>query len=164
MKNLNQPIYKIIPLLFFIVLSIISTNAQSIDRYVVSSAGESLSKGDYKLDFTIGETVAQTFENGTQLSQGFHQVWLITTALSDPESNWNVNVYPNPTVGLLNIESEESLNGRIIDALGKMVIEAQTKAGHGQIDMSSLPVGTYFLMLNHLSKTDVKSYRIVKIE
>ncbi|MFZ1678847.1 MAG: T9SS type A sorting domain-containing protein [Saprospiraceae bacterium] len=164
MKNPNLSAYHYILSLLFISLNSISTNAQTIERQIISSAGETMSRGDYNLDFTLGETMVQTFENGYQLSEGFQQVWLITTALSDPVSDWNVNVYPNPTVGLLNIESEESLSGRIIDALGKVVIAAQTEAGHGMIDMTSLPVGTYFLVLHHESDANVKSYRIVKIE
>ncbi|MGB4848857.1 MAG: hypothetical protein WBP41_13110, partial [Saprospiraceae bacterium] len=135
MKNQIQSAYILVLSVFFISLSSISTNAQTIERQIISSAGETMSRGDYNLDFTLGETMVQTFENGYQLSEGFQQVWLITTALSDPVSDWNVNVYPNPTVGLLNIESEESLGGRIIDALGKVVIAAQTEAGHGMIDM-----------------------------
>ncbi|MGB3079672.1 MAG: T9SS type A sorting domain-containing protein, partial [Saprospiraceae bacterium] len=150
--------------LLFISLSTTSTYAQTIERQVMSSAGETMSRGDFKLDFTIGETVAQTFTNGNQLSQGFQQVWLMTTAVSDPKSDWNISLYPNPTVGLLNIESEDPLKARIVDVLGKAVLEAHTESGHGHLDLTSLPTGTYFLMLNHESKADVKSYRIVKIE
>jgi hypothetical protein len=49
-------------------------NAQSIERQVVSSGGNTISDGTVTLDFTIGELAVTTITDGTTtLTQGFQQ-------------------------------------------------------------------------------------------
>ena len=55
-------------------LSFCFSQAQSIERQVISSAGTTLSNGTVSLDFTVGELAVTTITNGTTtLNQGFGQ-------------------------------------------------------------------------------------------
>jgi hypothetical protein len=50
------------------------SQAQTIERQVLGSAGTTLSNGTVSLDFTLGELAVTTITNGTTtLNQGFHQ-------------------------------------------------------------------------------------------
>ena len=53
---------------------------QYIDRMVVATAGENLFTSDGSLVFTIGEMNVETFTTDIQLSQGFHQEWVVITS------------------------------------------------------------------------------------
>lgn len=152
-------------LCFLISLLPIITEAQSIERNVLSVAGENLSNGGYTMHFTMGETVAQTFTNGRQLSQGFQQVWLITTSVEEGKTaDWDINVFPNPTEGILTIETEEQAKIRMSDMAGRIVVEKNIEPGTNTIDLSQFPQGIYNLMLYPEQKTDIKSLRIVRVQ
>ncbi|WP_420572892.1 hemagglutinin protein [Kordia sp.] len=61
-------------LLLGCMLCAMSTHAQSIERKVIASGGNTISDGTIKLDFTIGELVVTTISNGTTtFTQGFQQ-------------------------------------------------------------------------------------------
>ncbi|WP_299216152.1 hemagglutinin protein [uncultured Aquimarina sp.] len=54
-----------------------STQAQSIERQVISSGGNTITNGGVTLDYTIGELAVTTITNGTTtLTQGFQQATL----------------------------------------------------------------------------------------
>jgi hypothetical protein len=56
------------------VLSVFFVNAQTIEREVVASGGNTISDGTITLDFTVGELVVTTITDGTTtLTQGFQQ-------------------------------------------------------------------------------------------
>ncbi|WP_415372298.1 hypothetical protein [Patiriisocius sp. Uisw_047] len=57
--------------------------AQSIEREVVASAGETISNGAVSLDFTVGELAVSDISNGdVVLQQGFHQTRRLYLKLS----------------------------------------------------------------------------------
>lgn len=76
-------------------------------------------------------------------------------------SNINFAVYPNPTQGILNIQSNEnhSFSFRIFNTLGQLIME-QTNSELDTIDVSSLNNGLYYL--NILSENNQYIYRIIK--
>jgi hypothetical protein len=77
------------------------------------------------------------------------------------ENNLVYNVYPNPIVNSLLIESTQMiLNAAILSAEGKIIFEMRPSSGLVQIDLSSLSSGIYLL---HFS-TDSGLYteRIIK--
>ena len=139
--------------------------AQSTDRYVVASAGSNLTADNYSMSFTIGELVAQTFVNGEQLGQGFHQVWAIVTAIDDPVVQLlEASVYPNPTPGLLRIESEENAMGILMDAQGQMIRRIQLRQGTSELNMTNISTGIYFLQLQSEDELKMQSFKIHKVE
>lgn len=54
-------------------------------------------------------------------------------------------IYPNPTTGKLNIEFESEFEFKIIDALGKVILEGKSMSN--SLDVSSLSSGVYRLVL-----------------
>ncbi|WP_298516973.1 hemagglutinin protein [uncultured Kordia sp.] len=61
-------------LLLVCILFTMSIHAQSIERQVVASGGNTISNGTTTLDFTVGELVVTTITDGTTtLTQGFQQ-------------------------------------------------------------------------------------------
>ena len=58
-------------------------------------------------------------------------------------SNSNINIYPNPTNGLLNINTNENINSiSIYNIIGKQVLNTIDKE---TINISSLEDGIYFI-------------------
>ncbi|PLX07057.1 MAG: hypothetical protein C0596_13060 [Marinilabiliales bacterium] len=57
----------------------------------------------------------------------------------------NMNVYPNPTTGILNIEGIEGADVQILNMMGQVVESVENINEYSQIDMSNYANGTYFL-------------------
>ena len=135
--------------------------AQTIDRQVISPAGENFETANGSLLFTMGEIAVETFERDAQLSQGFHQEWAVITSIpSATADQLEVKVYPNPTIGILNIESESEVQLFLYDHSGKLKIKTSQPLGSGQIDLSDFPAGIYVLEVS--DKTGRKN--VLKIE
>lgn len=60
-----------------------------------------------------------------------------------------VKVYPNPTQGLLTVRNASGEAVRIYDLQGKVVLTALLCEGAASVDVSSLLVGTYVLMVQN---------------
>ena len=139
--------------------------AQSMDRYVVSSAGSNISADNYSISFPIGEPVAEACVNGGQLSQGFHQEWAIVTAVDDPMVQLlEAKVYPNPTAGILQVETEESGNALLMDAQGHMIRRIKLEEGKNELNMTDISTGIYFLQLQSADELKMQSFKIHKVE
>ena len=65
----------------------------------------------YILCFSVGELVIDTkIQEGIILTQGFHQEENYQiTAINEILNNYVINMYPNPTSGILNIHSNEAI-------------------------------------------------------
>lgn len=76
--------------------------------------------------------------------------------------NRKMKVYPNPVKGLLHFEMEEQIvvaDATIINMRGQVVAHHALNASRGELDVSTLPNGLYFLKLTDKEgKTYVKSY------
>lgn len=138
-----------------------SSICQTIDRQVISNAGENFQTANGSLVFTIGEIVVENFNKDGQLAQGFHQEWaIITSVASASDQPLEVKVYPNPTIGILTIESVSALQVFLHDLSGKLKISTSKPYGTGQIEMGDFPTGIYVLELR--DKTGRK--KVLKIE
>ncbi len=158
--------YFLRPALFFaLVFGMPLRNmAQTLERFVVSAAGEHVSGGAYEMNFTLGEAVAGSLENGGWITQGFQQSWLIITGVADETSQaWNVAVYPNPTSCFVHIEIPEAMHVRLLDISGRMLMENAMPQGNHDITLAPFPSGTYFLLLQKEQSQEPASFRIVKL-
>ncbi|MBD3639190.1 MAG: T9SS type A sorting domain-containing protein [Crocinitomicaceae bacterium] len=73
--------------------------------------------------------------------------YLATSSITDEEIAWSV--YPNPTNGLLNINTNENVsNWRILSLDGKIVMEQQYIPNQ-PIDVSAIPNGTYLIEIRN---------------
>src|SRR6187402_55925 len=95
----------IYPGIFILGLFILQpAKAQSLERQVVSSSGGTFNQDAYVLEFTLGEMMTTTFEQGSELCQGFQQAWAVITAIGEVPNDMEVKVYPNPAIDILHIE------------------------------------------------------------
>jgi len=58
-----------------------------------------------------------------------------------------INVYPNPTTGLVNIASSVAANAVISDVVGHKVLETAINAGKTQLNLGNLQAGIYFISI-----------------
>jgi blue copper oxidase len=76
--------------------------------------------------------------------------------------NSKMKLYPNPVKGLLHYEMDGGIvihNATVINVRGQVVANFSLNGSHGELDVSSLANGLYFLLLTDgEGKTYVKSY------
>ena len=89
--------------------------------------------------------------------------WMIKATTGDQPnagistlSNVELNVYPNPTTGIVNIEAEGIENVEVMDMTGRTVMTANGST----VDMSALNNGVYMLRVNTVNGSSLQ--KIVK--
>lgn len=73
----------------------------------------------------------------------------------------NVTIFPNPTNGILNIQSDKILDVQISNLLGK-VVYSNKNLSNGQINLSNLDNGVYFVHLDNGINKGVKKIVLTK--
>lgn len=70
-----------------------------------------------------------------------------STGISREMSNQDISIYPNPSNGIvyLNLENFQISEIKVFDCLSKEVYYSKTKVS--QIDLTSIPNGTYFMKI-----------------
>lgn len=71
-------------------------------------------------------------------------------------NNANINLYPNPTTGMVNIEAENFMNATVIDMTGRVVMTTEATT----FDISNLTNGVYMVRINTTNGTATQ--KIVK--
>jgi hypothetical protein len=147
-----------------LLLFVVSVNAQQ----VVASAGNSASIPGYRIDWTIGEPVIETFTGSTHiLTQGLHQSKLTITALNEfPMPGLEVVVFPNPVDHLLQIKLENpgniQLYCKLTDLSGRLHIQRAMLNNPEELDLKLLAPGVYMLSILPDDDSWMKTYKIVK--
>ncbi|MDI1316963.1 T9SS type A sorting domain-containing protein [Flavobacterium sp.] len=124
--------------------SVITTNlATATNYYFVTTSYSPTAFGA----FTTTITGVGTATCGTLAVPGFNDT--------------NFSYYPNPVKNSLNLSyNQEISNVDVFNLLGQKVIATKLNANSGQIDMSSLPKGTY--MVKVTSNNQVKTIKVIK--
>lgn len=78
-------------------------------------------------------------------------------SVDDVDNELNVNVYPNPTTGMVYIDAENVPFVKVVDLSGRIVMEQQKT---NVLDLSALQTGVYLLQLESNDQSTVK--RIIK--
>ena len=158
---------RLIILLFLLLNSVYAQNEIINSPFLIASSGDTWMQDNYILCFSVGELVIDTkIQDGIILTQGFHQEENYQiTAINETLNNYVINMYPNPTSGILNIQSNEAIyadieikdiRGGIIKSISKTLLH-----NNYYIDLSSFSSGVYFLeVLFSSSKKQV--YKIQK--
>ena len=158
---------RLIILLFLLLNSVYAQNEIINSPFLIASSGDTWMQDNYILCFSVGEEVIDTkIQDGIILTQGFHQEENYQiTAINETLNNYVINMYPNPTSGILNIHSNEAIyadieikdiRGGIIKSISKTLLH-----NNYYIDLSSFSSGVYFLeVLFSSSKKQV--YKIQK--
>ena len=88
----------------------------------------------------FGRTIYYTYHVG----EGFY--------IDEPGIENIVNIYPNPSDGLVNIEIKD-LTGKVqafvYNIHGELLISKETESGNFTFDLSGHPVGLYFIEVRH---------------
>ena len=69
-------------------------------------------------------------------------------------SEFDINVYPNPSINEIKISSEEIITAyKIFNSTGKLVLSQEVRGNKMSINTSEFSSGTYYLLLKSNSKT-----------
>ena len=155
---------KYIYLLMLLIVSVTS-NAQTIEREVVSSNGNFYSNSAGQLSTTLGEPVISTVNNGTnELTQGFQQTKITVTGIEDYQTEFNMNVYPNPVSEQVTIEIKEikeAISFSIYTTEGKLIMTSKLTELQTKLNIEGFAKGNYFLNITEQNKI-IKTYKIIK--
>jgi hypothetical protein len=86
-----------------------------------------------------------------------------TTEITEEVISQNrVQLYPNPTDAAINITSEgaDIISVNVHDATGRMLISEEINEEIGQVDMSDLAKGTYYLQI--ITTQEVLQHKVLK--
>jgi len=136
-----------------IFLSASFVNAQSLERTAIGSAGLAVQNGTAGLSFTTGEVATNS---ANLLTQGFQQPNILNNVgtLKLSEMSKKANIFPNPTVDILNIKSNlgkagiNTLSYQVFDAYGKVVLKGEIASNGSSINVTQLATASYVLMLS----------------
>ncbi|MAZ37116.1 MAG: hypothetical protein CL842_06670 [Crocinitomicaceae bacterium] len=142
---------------------------------VIGSAGKELITNQGTINFTVGEVSIETNSadtlEGIGMTQGFQQTYFqiedVTDVSEQSIKDFNVRVWPNPTVRFLNIELGESIEAEyvqaeIIDVSG-VKIEMFNVAENPKIDLNIYPVSSYFLRIYDTKSMHMRLFKIIKL-
>ncbi|MEY4603892.1 MAG: hypothetical protein RIT43_1184 [Bacteroidota bacterium] len=131
---------------------------------VISTQGETYSNASANIDFTIGETVIHTVSDGSnELTQGFHQTTWIFLGIEDFSQEVQINLYPNPSVDVITIESSEYKEHlfEMFDSGGKLVLQGELVAEKTHIKGMDLAPGNYALTIRKEGRV-LKTFKLLK--
>jgi hypothetical protein len=149
------------------MLPVFLAGAQQITESVISSGGESYSAQDYNLSWTVGETVIETFyADGLTLTQGFHQgSYTLTRIDENNNGKFEVNVFPNPAVNYVNIETfgePKEMFASLYDMNGKVVRHQAFTTNALSLNISDLKEATYLLVITSTKGEKLAKFKLIK--
>ena len=135
---------------------------RDIEQYVTQDGGHSWPGGNQTI---LGDPVSN-FINANDLMWTFFQQYNLDC---DPLSvidlhieNSKVEIYPNPTSGHINIQSDDDfqeIEVTVFNLLGDKILSLKNQT---IIDLNSLPLGTYFLIIETVDFKE--THKIIKLE
>ncbi|HEB62422.1 MAG TPA: T9SS type A sorting domain-containing protein [Bacteroidetes bacterium] len=163
----NKTIFLIFLTFTFFMFQMRSLNAQSLSQHMISSSEhEYTSASGVQSVWTLGDFMTEYIGNNNKATQGFLQaeLWYISSIY--PLSKINAKIYPNPASSYFNIELPENdfFNIRLINNLGKTILEAQNITRLHRLDISGLIPQTYFLIIENKNSKSHSSFKLVHIK
>lgn len=149
----------------FISVFFLNINAQIIAPEVISTSGDYYENSEGSISWTIGESMIETYSNGSNiLTQGFQQSRLTTVSVFELENiDITINVAPNPTKDFiyLYIDNFKDINYQIFDFNGKLINQADVNSEETKISFSDLSYAAYFLKIIKGNQV-IKTFQIIK--
>ena len=141
--------------------------------YNVYRDGERLAEGLTEPTFTDHSASMQVIHHYTVTgetdfieSNPSNEVFTDWTSLSEENQSGQVNVYPNPTSGILTIESHQAdaqmTECRVLNLMGQEVMRQVGDSGQMSLNLTTLPDGTYFIKV--VTASENKTVKVVKIQ
>ena len=140
----------------------------SFAQSVISSSGNSTSKGDIILSWTIGEGVISTIgNNDIELTQGFHQPLIVDVITVGIEDDFILDIiaYPNPTYDKVMFEGGDPVgiyHLRVVDKLGRVLEQKTMPSQEFFLEMGRYNNGTYLIEVVEDKTGKRKIFNIVK--
>ncbi len=142
--------------LLFVILIPLGISAQSLDNWVIGSAGESSALARINLSWTLGEPNTATLKkNGLMFTEGFHQSYLEVRELNlfQPVlKDFKIQVFPNPTADHVQVNFGDNLpldfDLRLLDSKGKLLqYQHYQNASEVSINLESYPASVYLISI-----------------
>lgn len=70
-----------------------------------------------------------------------------TTDIAESTEANEIELYPNPTTGMVYVESKALQSVEVYNLTGQMLLQSEASNGQATIDMTPLPNGTYFIKI-----------------
>jgi len=164
---------KKIYLLLFATFYLAFLSAQvSGNQEVTGSSGGQFKTSQGSLNFTVGEVGIHTYSAdtlaGIGLTQGFHQTYFqITEVTENLMEDFQIRVWPNPTLRYLNIDlgyikEVAHIKAEILDISG-VKLELFNVVEKPQVDLNTYPVSSYFLRIYDSKSMRVRMFKIIKL-
>jgi hypothetical protein len=95
---------------------------------------------------------------------GFYNPLVSSTNEGLTNNEQNIKIFPNPVLNTFTIQSDISLHHiEITDAYGKLIQKMDTNDNSISVDVSTYPVGMYFIRTINKSRHHDKMFKIVKL-
>ena len=101
----------------------------------------------YTLNVTAASTVTVEFQLENSIDQDFLN---------------NLNIYPNPTTGIVNIENVQGANIEIVNLMGQTLVRIDNADQFNNVDISKYSAGTYFIKIVHENVVYTKKLNLIK--
>lgn len=162
-----------INLIAFFGLSM-SALGQNIERNVIASSGSSGSGANISIDYTIGESLVQTYTGGSNiLTQGFHQPASGTVSIEEVTEVIGSRVFPNPFTDVVQLELEINQSAtvelKLTDVTGRLLnVVSAIDFNQGRqilsLSTANLASGSYVLGATVTSEGKLPVYLSKKIQ
>ena len=142
-------------------------NAQELSVEVVASSGNTFEQSSASLEWTLGETVVETYSDATAtLTQGFHQPTIeVSTSYENPDIDIGINVYPSPFTENLTVELDElkdPVQITFYDVKGNKILVQSMDSNLSTLNLSQFLPGEYFLSVTDKQGKLIKTITVIK--
>lgn len=74
---------------------------------------------------------------------------VLASSIEEIDSDLSLSIYPNPSNGIIRLDSNYGLEGRVqvINLLGKVVFETETSLNNAELNLGDIQSGTYFIKI-----------------
>lgn len=149
-----------------------TSQAQTATSHIISSGGNDVNNAGKQLTYTIGEVLVSTYKAGANtFTQGFNQPSkLVVTSVSDMQTGYTLNTYPNPSQDIVNIDINGKLSGplslEMFDSKGSKITPLMLQNDNSKIrfNMQGLPTGYYYVRLVNSADHSASTIKIAKIQ
>lgn len=150
-----------------LLIAVATTSLQA--QELVGTASGKLSNNTMQVEWSIGELSTATISgNGYFVTSGLYQEYSAVSGINELQSQLQLQIYPNPTLGEPNLELgnlKEDVNLSVITLSGQVVKQQALVAGENvfRLDLKNLPTGTYMVLIYASTGELLGHTRIVKL-
>ena len=147
--------------------------ASMATTYNVYRDGEKIAEGLTESNYTDNRATVQQIQHYTVTgetdfieSSPSNEVFSDWTAMAEEITGRQIQVYPNPTNGILTIETQNAdaqmTECHVLNLMGQEVMRQVGDSGQMKLNLTELPDGTYFVKV--VTANENKTIKVVKIQ